>query len=82
MEKLFNEGMAYMDGVGVTQDIDKGIGLIKQSAQQGYADAQYFLGLYNMRYLQDIDTAISWFRIAARQGDERAKIVLEEAGLS
>ena len=82
MEALFQQGMAYMDGVGVTQDISKGLGLIEQAAEQGYGDAQYFLGLYNFKHLQDIPTAVGWFQKAAQQGHESARIVLEEAGLS
>ena len=81
MKDLFQRGMAYMDGVGVEQDVEKGLGLILQAAQQGYADAQYFLGIYNFKMIQDIPTAVGWFQKAAQQGHENARVVLEEAGL-
>lgn len=48
-EELCNKGIAYYDGTdGVEQDKAKGITLLKKSAEKGYSNAYYLLGVIAM----------------------------------
>jgi TPR repeat protein len=56
------------------------IGLLRPLAEQGYADAQYYLGIMHQRgqgLQQDYTQAALWYRKAAEQGNTMA-----QAGLS
>ncbi len=61
----------YRDGRGVPQDDAQAVAWYRKAAEQGYASAQFTLGL---RYaegegvLQDFRLAVAWFRKAADQG--------------
>lgn len=63
-------------GTGVTKDYVQAVKWFKQSAEQGYAAAQYNLGRMYTRgdgVSEDPIEAEKWFRKAAAQGDARAK---------
>ena len=80
-ESLFELGLNYLKG-NDTLDIDmdkmykeKGIALIRRSAEQGYTEAQYNLGrcYYNGEGVsQDYTQAVYWWRKAAEQGHRMA----------
>ena len=53
-EELYELGLKYHDGAGVPQDSKKALDQYRQSAEQGYAQAQYLLGLYYKDDLTDI----------------------------
>ena len=73
-ESLFELGLNYLkgnDSLDIDMDKEKGIVLIRRSAEQGYADAQFNLGLAYYRgegVSQDYTQAVSWYRKAAEQG--------------
>ena len=73
-ESLFELGLNYLkgnDSLDIDMDKEKGIALIRRSAEQGYADAQFNLGLAYYRgegVSQDYTQAVSWYRKAAEQG--------------
>ena len=51
----------------------------KTLAEQGDADAQFFMGFvyeYGYGVLQDDAEAVKWYRLAAERGDEHAKDIL------
>ena len=84
-ESLFELGLNYLKG-NDSLDIDmvkeKGIALIRRSAEQGYADAQFNLGLAYYRgegVSEDETQAIYWWRKAAEQGYAHAQYGLGEA---
>ena len=84
-ESLFELGLNYLKG-NDTLDIDmdkmykeKGIALIRRSAEQGYTEAQYNLGrcYYNGEGVsQDYTQAVYWWRKAAEQGYSDAQYYL------
>ena len=66
----------YRDGQGVSQDDAEAVRWFRLAADQGYADAQYNLGLMYVNgqgVLQDYAEAVRLFRLAADQGDARAQ---------
>ena len=87
-ESLFELGLNYLKG-NDTLDIDmdkmykeKGIALIRRSAEQGYTEAQYNLGrcYYNGEGVsQDYTQAVYWWRKAAEQGNAGAQFYLGNA---
>ena len=58
--------------------------LYKLAADQGDANAQYGLELYETGrgVGQSVAEAINWYRLAARQGDQPAKEALRRLGES
>ena len=73
-EELYELGLKYHDGNGVPQDSKKALDLYRQSAEQGYAQAQYLLGLYYKNDLTDIPNesidlkkSAEWLKKAAEQ---------------
>ena len=67
----YNLGEMYYRGHGVQADFNKFEYWIRKSANQGYADAQIVLG--DAYLTVDINESIRWYRLAADQGNERAK---------
>jgi hypothetical protein len=65
----------YLEGVGCEKDEDKGVELLRISAEGSWAAAQGELG---RRYLkgegveQNNEEAVKWLRLAAEQGDSNA----------
>ena len=81
-ESLFELGLNYLkgnDSLDIDMDKEKGIALIRRSAEQGDAAAQSNLG--NAYYTgegvpQDYTQAVSWYRKAAEQGYAEAQLRL------
>ena len=77
--------MMYDEGKGVVQDARQALDWYRKSAEQGFAPAQYSLG---MMYLQgrgteqDNGQAKIWLEKAAEQGDADAQRVLQEINRS
>ena len=72
--ELFEQGLKYHDGTGVPQDSKKALDLYSQSAEMGYAEAQYVIGLYYKDDLGDIPNenvdlkkSAEWLKKAADQ---------------
>jgi TPR repeat protein len=66
----------YANGHGVAQDHAEALKWYRLAADQGYADAQYNLGvLYKDGHgePQDYAEALKWFSLAANQGDPVAQ---------
>jgi TPR repeat protein len=69
----------YCDGVGVEQDFQKAMDNFLLAAEQGYAGAQFNLGMMykeGFGVQADISEATKWFRLAAEQGDAEAEQIL------
>ncbi|UOP00741.1 tetratricopeptide repeat protein [Kingella potus] len=67
----YNLGVAYGNGLGVTQNDQQAAAWYRKAAEQGYADAQYNLGgLYDSGkgVPQNDRQAAAWWRKAAEQG--------------
>ena len=57
-------------------DDETAIKWFRLAANQGYAEAQYGLGVIYEDELDDEDEAIEWYRLAAEQGHSKAKDML------
>ena len=82
-ESLFELGLNYLNGrndsLGIYMNKEKGIALIRRSAEQGYTEAQYVLGFsyyFGEGVLQDYTQAVYWWRKAAEQGYTDAQFYL------
>jgi hypothetical protein len=77
----FAVGMCYYFGCGgVAQDYAEALRLYRLAAAQGYADAQFYLGLMfclGRGVAQDTAEAIRWCRLAAEQGHDDAQHQLD-----
>ena len=70
----------YAYGKGVDKNPIATIKWYRLSAEQGYADAQYNLGLMHLGELggmQDKEEAEKWMRLSAEQEHERAQFNLD-----
>jgi len=75
-------GKFYINGIGVEEDPDEGIRLVKESAESGLAEAQNELGRYydaGEIVEQDLGEAFKWFSKAADQDMSAALINLGRA---
>ena len=57
---------------------------LRKAAEQGYANAQYILGvcyLYGEGVAKDLKSARRWLREAAAQGDQRAMKLLNRSDI-
>ena len=73
----FQLGRAYFKAQNFVRAADQ----FRKAAEQGYAAAQYNLGLmyeYGQGVPQDYREALVWYRKAADQGDEKAKGKLDQ----
>ena len=78
-EDLYEQACSYYFGEGVTQNYTKAARLYKLAADQGYAAAQFYLGVCYDRGLgvmQDYAEAVKWYRLAANQGQIDAQFNL------
>ncbi len=74
----------YHLGIGCDIDEQKSLGMLKQSAAGGVAEAQYRLGLcYHNgdRLPQDLEKAARWLTSAAEQGHQDAADLLADCRL-
>jgi TPR repeat protein len=76
---LFNRGVAYANGDGVTEDLAEAVRCYRKAADLGYSDAMNNLGLcyeqgegVSLDYVQ----AVSWYRKAAEAGYSRGMLNL------
>jgi len=72
--------MLYLSGKGVTKNEKMATELIRKSAEAGYAEAQYQLGLCletGQGVEKDKDEALRWYRLAAEQGNAAAQAKLK-----
>jgi len=68
----FRLGLLFLEGDGVSQDVDYSLSLIEGAAKEGLEEAYSFLGwAYQNGYYvrQDIEVAMSFYRAAAEHGD-------------
>lgn len=81
-----NLGLMYATGRGVPQDNAEALKFYRLSANQGHAHAQYNMGDFLERGLgglsRDLPAAKTWYRLAARQGNESAQAALRRLGES
>ena len=66
------------------QDKEKAVKWILKSAEQGYAEAQFYLGVIYYKgdgVKRDAVEAVKWFRKAAEQGDTGAREMLASFGI-
>lgn len=66
----------YYEGEGVLLDYEQAFYWFKQSAGQGYANAQFNLGLMYCKgqgVLQDYEQSFYWYRKSAKQGNANAQ---------
>ena len=79
-----NLGLMYERGRGVAKDEVEAVRLYQLSAKQSNAYGQYNLGDMYERGLgglpRELSTAKSWYRLAARQGNEGAQTALKRLG--
>ena len=81
LHKLFTKGMDMYKNAPF--DKSEAIALIKKAAEQGDADAQFYMGeIYHegKAVETDLDEAAKWYRKAAEQGDEVAEYKLMVLG--
>ena len=72
-------GVAYGNGDGISQNYAKALYWYNKAAMQGYAQAQFNLGLYyenGWGTLSDPQQAIKWYKKAAEQGMTKAQVNL------
>ena len=70
----------YAKGLGVPQNYKEALRLFRLSAEQGYAQAQFNLGLMYDRgqgVSKDYTESIKWLKLAAEQRFEAAQFKLE-----
>ena len=83
-KRQFQLGMSYLylsGTVGTPENTQETLRLFHQSAKQGYAEAQFFLGMCYANgsgVPQNKKKALKWYRQAAEQGHERAKEFLDQ----
>jgi localization factor PodJL len=68
--------VAYETGLGVEQDITRASEWYRRAAEQGYADAEYNLGIAyasGQGVTPDLAEAASWFRRSAENGNTDAQ---------
>ncbi len=73
---LYNLGVMYERGNGVTQDYAEAMRWYRKAADQGEVSAQYNVGVICFKgqgVTQNYAQAMKWFRIAADQGLARAQ---------
>jgi TPR repeat protein len=71
-------GYSYFFGSGVARDFTKAVEWYCKAAEQGYADAQKFLGICFSGVLHDDTKAVEWYLKAAEQGDADAQNMLAQ----
>ena len=77
---LFHLACMYKKGIGCPVDVEQAVACLRESAEKGYAKAQYNLGvlLYDGAIdEQDKIDGLSWLKKAAEQGEVEATIFLD-----
>ena len=72
LREWFNKGTEYYYGFGVPKDYAEAVKWFRLAAEQGYTDAQFFLGLVyqdGKGVLQDNVMAHMWYNITSANGD-------------
>ena len=72
LREWFLQGTYYHYGYGVPQDYAEAVKWFRLAAEQGYTDAQFFLGLVyqdGKGVLQDNVMAHMWYNITSANGD-------------
>jgi uncharacterized protein len=69
-------GRMYMMGFGVLKDPDEADKLFRAAAEQGNADAQFFVGAPSVMRHQNVDDGLKWLRMSAEQGNQDAQLLL------
>ena len=80
-KELFDLGLKYYNGEGVTKDYNKAFSYFSQSAEKGYAGGQNWLGaLYENGEgtTKDYSKALMWYQKAANQGLANAQYNLAD----
>lgn len=72
----FTLATMYYYAVGPFDDVAKGLDWFRKAANQGYAAAQYELGLHYQQPPKDYRKAAYWFDLAASQGHDGAQVLL------
>jgi uncharacterized protein len=76
----YNLGLMYARGDGVAENLLDAVKWYRLSAEQGFPEAQYALGVIyfsrNPSVPMDYDEAIKWYRQAAEQGHVRSQLNL------
>ena len=71
----------YIEGRGTTTNFEKAAEWWYKAAEQGYADAQYNLGVFYIRVKENAAEAFKWFLKAAEQGQADAQYRLVDCYL-
>ena len=69
----------FENGLGVPQDDAEAVTWYRKAGEQGYAAAQYLLGVMydnGQGVPQDYAAAVTWYRKAADQGEAKAQAIL------
>lgn len=66
----------FLMGQGVSRDSDQAMKWFRASANQGNADAEFFMGSYYLLPRRDIGEGIRWLRLSAEQGNQDAQLLL------
>jgi TPR repeat protein len=77
----YNVGLMYLEGNGVTRDVEEAFRWLRKSASRGYSEAQLTIGnlLYEGKiFEQDIKTATKLYRLAAKQNNIHAQMIMGE----
>lgn len=74
-------GLMYASGEGVAKDDDESVKWFHEAAKNGFAPSQVVLGIAYQGGIgvpQDLEKAAYWFQMAVDQGNEEARIKLDE----
>ena len=77
---FFYIGECFYYGRGTTKSLTEAINWYKKSAEQGFSDAQYKMGLFHEKgigVLKDKDESMKYFKKAAAQGHAKALYRIE-----
>lgn len=75
---IYSLGGCYMNGNGVSQDIDKGLKLYHTASNMGLGIATYSIAAYHFNECHDIETGMTYCEKAAEQGFALAASILEQ----
>lgn len=79
MDAIYNLGVAYFEGTGVSKDAQRAVKLFQNAADKQYVDAFYNLGVCyrdGEGVPQDYQSAIRWFKAAAEYGEPDSQVSL------
>ena len=81
LERIFQEGRKYFYGRGVPVNDAKAVEYFTEAAENGHSEAQRLLGLcyrYAKGVSKDLQKARYWYQQAANQGNQIARIQLDD----